>query len=619
MSVHVDTGPTEQIVVDKFESSQAFAEDLWEIAKDYLRDLQGGAYSFSMEEADTDVPSIDTDVEDPADPPTQDLTLDLPEFPDVPSLDDISVPHVDIPSLDATSPSIDYPEAPSVTWPTDPGEPPVIIEPVPPASPDYTLPNVPVIKDLAIPPLPPLNIPDFEGTLPIDDIDSPCSIFEYSEAMYESTLKSAVENKLVDLVIDGGTGLAEDVEAAIWERARDRLALKNEQMYDEAEGYFASRGFNLPPGALSSKLSEIQKEQVRADQQLNYEISIEQARLAQTNTHFAITSVIQHEANVMIYITNRNNRMLDAAKYVQETAIAIFNAQVANYAKKLAAYQASAAVYESKIRASGLILENYKAQLEGVRLTAEIQRQRMELYGIQITAINALATLYRTEMEAVRIQADIERLKLEGFKGKVDAYTARLNGIVSCYNVYQAQIAGEAAKASVYAEQVRAYVGEVGAKKTEADINIAEVAAKIEKNKNTLEEYKTNILKANAVLTASVAEIEAKGRLYGYDVDKYKTDVSRALAEITTDVSRYQAESQHITKVAEVLLSRSEIFLREVNRVHEMDLEKAKTGATIAAQMAASAISAVAAGAQLNVRTSLSAAVGEYINHNLSV
>ena len=50
-----------------------------------------------------------------------------------------------------------------------------------------------------------------------------------------------------------------------------------------------------------------------------------------------------------------------------------------------------------------------------------------------------------------------------------------------------------------------------------------------------------------------------------------------------------------------------------------MDLEKAKSGATIAAQMAASAISAVAAGAQLSVRAGLSAAVGEYYNHNLSV
>jgi hypothetical protein len=619
MTISVDTGPTEQIVVDRFEASQEFAEDLWEIAKEYLRELSSGSYAFSMGEINTDIASINTNVEDPADPLEQKLILTLPDFPNVPSLDAISIDHVDIPSLNATNPSIDYPEAPSVAWPTDPGEPPVIVEPVLPTSPDYTLPDAPIIEDLVIPPLPSLDIPSFEGTLPIDNIDPPCSIFEYSEAMYESTLKSIVENKLANLVTDGGTGLAEDVEAAIWERARDRLTLKNEQMYNEAEEYFASRGFNLPPGALSSKLSEIQKEQARADQQINYEILIEQARLAQTNTHFAITSVIQHEAKVMVYITNRNNRMLDAAKYVQEAAIAIFNAQVANYAKKLAGYQASAVVYESKVRASGLIIENYKSQLEGVKLTAEVQQQRMELYGIQITAVNALATLYRTEMEAVKIQADVERLKLEGFKSKVDAYTARLNGIVSCYNVYQAQIAGETSKVSLYAEQVRAYVGKVEAKKTEADINIAEVAAKTEKNKNTLELFKATILKANTVLAASVADIEARGRLYGHDVDKYKVDVSRALAEITAEVNRYQAESSHITDVAKVRLAQSEIFFKEVSRRHEMDLEKAKSGATIAAQMAASAISAVAAGAQLNVRTGLSEEVGEYYNHNLSV
>ena len=619
MTVTVNTGPTEQIVVDKFESSQEFANSLWEIAKEYLADLQGGSYSISMGAIETDIPPIDTSMVDPADPASPDLSLVLPEFPETPELNAISISPVDIPSLDVDSPSIDYPDKPDVTWPTDPGEPPVIIEPVLPTSPDYTLPDIPVIEDLIIPSIPPLDIPSFEGTLPVDDIDLPCSIFEYSEAMYESALKDAVESKLVDLVIDGGTGLAADVEAAIWERAKDRLALKNEQMYDEAEGYFASRGFSLPPGALSNRLSEIQKEQARADQQINYEIMIEQARLAQTNTHFAITAVVQHEANVMIYITNRNNRMLDAAKYVQEAAIAIFNSQVASYTKKLAAYQASAAVYESRIRASGLILENYRSQLEGVKLTADVQRQKVEIYGIQIGAINALATLYRTEMEAVRVQADIERLKLEGFKGKIDAYTARLNAIVSNYNAYQACIAGEAAKASVYSEQVKAFAMEVAARRTEADINIAEAGIKVEENKNILEGFRANIGKASAILAARVAEVEAKGRGYGLDIDKYKADVSRMLAEVTAEIDRYRAESQHITNVAKVSLSQSDIFLREVGRRHELDLEKTKSGATIAAQMAASAISAVAAGAQLNVRAGISAEVGEYYNHNLNV
>ena len=617
MTVTVDTGPTERIVTEKFNSSQEFANDLWGIAKEYLEDLQSGSYGFSMGDIDTDVPPIDMNVTDPS---PEDLVLVLPDPPDELALDDISIEPVEVPSLGISPPSIDYPDEPDCpTWPTDPGEPPTITEPTLPTPPSYTLPDAPVIEDLVIPPLPSLNIPDFEGTLPIDDIDPPCSIFEYSEAMYESTLKDLVESKLADLVTNGGTGLAVDVEAAIWERARDRLALKNEQMYNEAESYFASRGFNLPPGALSSRLSEIQKEQARADQQINYEISIEQARLAQTNTHFTITSVIQQEANVMTYITHRNNRMLDAAKYVQETAINIFNARVTHYTKQLAAYQASAAVYESRIRASGLILENYKTQLEGVRLTADIQRQRVEIYGIQITAVNALAALYRTEMEAVRIQADIERLKLEGFKGKVDAYTARLNGIVSCYNVYQAQIAGEAAKAAVYAEQVKAYVGEVGARKTEADINIAEAGIKVEKNKALVEGLKADILRINAVIAAKVAEVEAKGRSYGYDVDKYKADISKALSEVNAEIGRYQAESSHISNTAKVRLAQSDAFFREVGRRHEMDLEKAKSGATIAAQMAASAISAVAAGAQLSVRAGLSAAVGEYYNHNLSV
>ena len=619
MTVNVDTGPTEQIVVERFNSSKEFARDLWNIAKEYLQQLQEGDYSLSMGALDTNVDPINESVTDPTAPTKPNINLDLPQYPTAPSLNAVSIPHVGIPSLNASSPSIDYPDAPNVTLPTDPGEPPSVTEPTLPTAPSYNIPTAPVIKDLSIPPLPPLNIPGFEGTLPVDNIDPPSSIFEYNEPEYESLLKTTVESKLEDLVKNGGTGLATDVEAALWERAKDRLALKNEQMYDEAEKYFSSRGFTLPPGALSGRLSEIQKEQVRAEQQLNYEISIEQAKLAQTNTHFAITSVIQQEANVMAYITSRNNRMLDAAKYVQEAAISIFNSQIANYAKKLAAYQTSAAVYESKVRASTLELENYKAQLEGVKLTSDVQRQKMEMYGIQVATHNTIAEIYRTRMEAVRIQSDVERLKLEGFRGKIDAYTARLNGIVSCYNVYQARVAGEAAKASVYAEQVRAYVGKVNAKRSEADINIAEANAKVEANKIKLEELRAGIEKANAVLAAKIAKADADSKIYGYDIDMYKTGISKAIAEVNAEISRYQAESSHTSDVAKLGLAQTEVFLNNVQKRQEMELEKAKSGATVAAQMAASAISAVAAGAQLNVRAGLSAEEGEYTNHNLSV
>ena len=619
MTVKVDTGPTEQIVVDRFEASQAFAEDLWGIAKDYLQKLQEGNYSLSMGGIDTSVSPIDKNGTNPAKPERPDTSLELPKYPNDPSLNAIKVDHVDIPSLDASNPSIHYPDDPDKTLPADPGGPPSITKPNLPTAPDYTISAAPVIKDLTIPPLPSLDIPSFEGTLPTDNIDPPSSIFEYNEPEYESLLKSTVEGKLEDLVKNGGTGLATDVEDALLERAKDRLALKNEQMYDEAEKYFSSRGFSIPPGALSGRLSEIQKEQVRAAQQLNYEISIEQAKLAQTNTHFAITSVIQQEANVMTYITNRNNRMLDAAKYVQEAAISIFNSQIANYAKKLAAYQTSAAVYESKIRASALTLENYKAQLEGVKLSSDVQRQKIEMYGIQVSVHNTIAEIYRTRMEAARIQADVERLNLEGYRGEIDAYTARVNGIVSCYNVYQARIAGEAAKASVYAEQVRAYVGKVNAQRAAADINIAEINTEIEVNRNKLEEFKANIENANAILAAKIAKVDAASKIYGYDVDRYKAEISKAIAEVNAEVSRYQAESTHVSDVARLGLAHSEVFLNQVQKRHEMELEKVKSGATIAAQMAASAISAVAAGAQLNVRTALSAEEGEYTNHNLSV
>jgi aminopeptidase-like protein len=118
----------------------------------------------------------------------------------------------------------------------------------------------------------------------------------YEEAIYSSSLKIATEAKLLDIVENGGTGLDATVEAAIWDRALSRKQVADVAKHDESERYFSSRGFNIPQGALVARLDELLTERARAEDDINYDIMTEQAKLAQTNTHFAITSSIQYES-----------------------------------------------------------------------------------------------------------------------------------------------------------------------------------------------------------------------------------------------------------------------------------------------------------------------------------
>ena len=592
-----------EMVKSKFSSAEEYAEDAWDVATSYLDEVSAAANSF-----DFTFPILftwaDLNVNDhtPVMPDRPDMNVELPDSPLDPVLKEVLVDPVDVPSFDVVSPTITIPDAPSVNWPSDPGESPSIVYPDMPTKASYDLPDVPTIEDVVIPTAPETEIPSFEGELPVDDVDLPQSIFIYNEAVYDSALRTAVSNKLLEDVQNGGTGLAEDVEDAIWERARARLELEKERKYEDVEDHFAARGFNIPQGALDNALMEIIKENARADEQINYEVMIEQARLAQTNTHFTLTSAIQQEANIMAFVSGVAGRALEAVKYSQEAAIAIFNASVAKYNQKLLTYQACAVVYESRIRAAGLILENYKAKLEGVKIVVEVQGLYVDIYRAQVSAVETLVNLYKTEMEAARIQGDIERIKLDAFRSKIEAYNAKLQAITSRYNAYQAHIAGEGAKAAVYDTQVKGYLGRVEGVKTEASINIAEATAKIESNRNLIEAYRADIAKYEAIAGALLGELETNGRVYGYDVGAYEADVKLAGVKIEGDISSYRAKVESNRSWMEQQLAEVEMRLNAALKLHEVQVEALKSGSNVTAQMAASALASVAAGAQLSYR-----------------
>jgi len=198
-------------------------------------------------------------------------------------------------------------------------------------------------------------IVDVDADMPDDLPTEPSIIFFYNEEVYVSDLKDALKAALLTGVQNGGTGLGTAVEAALWARARARNDLSNASVYDEAENFFASRGYTLPPGALAGRLAEAVAERTRSDNQMNYEISIEQARLAQTNTHFFLTASIQIEQAEMTHAATVAQRLFEAAKYNQQARIDIYDATVRGYAAQV---QASGVTIEAKTKSYAVQLEH---------------------------------------------------------------------------------------------------------------------------------------------------------------------------------------------------------------------------------------------------------------------
>ena len=285
----------------------------------------------------------------------------------------------------------------------------------------------------------PLEIVEIPFILLPDPPGDPAAEFIYNETDYQSQLLTDLIAALLDYVQNGGTGLAADVEDAIWARARARKDLVNEKVYDEALNFFAARGFALPPGALGGRLTEALQEQARADAQINYEVMIEQARLAQTNTHFTITSSIQLEGQEREFFDRIANRAFNKAKVLVDVIINLYNAK----------------------------MQGYVAQMEGKRIEAEVAKTRGELQISKnrntVDVFNAMIAKYDAELRSeIGIAEAIGRIygyKVAGYEAEARVAIADLNAQVEIFKGRVSQSNNQTRLIVMEAEMVlRAYI-----------------------------------------------------------------------------------------------------------------------------------------------------------------
>lgn len=240
-------------------------------------------------------------------------------------------------------------------------------------------------------------------------------------------LLTTIEGKLTTRLVDGSTGLGADVEAAIWARARSRQELENIRKYREVEQYYASRGFSIPPGALSGQLNELLVEFARNDSYLNNDIMVEQARLAQTNenvtlelaTKYALDRILNN-ANVII-ASNKNkvdNFLAQAEMYKTQITTELTRLEAVSkvYITQLEAYKTEAQVaaieIESKIKPLELAIKQAGIAADVELKEAELNAENLQrIYSMQVEVVKAgaqvTAQLAASAMSSVNASATL--------------------------------------------------------------------------------------------------------------------------------------------------------------------------------------------------------------------
>ena len=184
----------------------------------------------------------------------------------------LDVSDLSVAPFDASPPTINYGTAPALFTGTIPPSPSVNLTFADPVL-SLTLPVAPDLLLIAVAPFSGINLPVFSDTAPVLTAVAP-SIREYTPgALYASGLLTAAQTSLQTRITSGGSGLSAAVEAAIWDRGREREA-KSYADSIKALDQMEALGYALPPGAYLAGRLQLMRERDFQDRGHSREVMI---------------------------------------------------------------------------------------------------------------------------------------------------------------------------------------------------------------------------------------------------------------------------------------------------------------------------------------------------------
>jgi len=234
--------------------------------------------------------------------------------------------------------------------------------------------------------MPDINIPDINIELPpvLDPLDLELvitGVFPSPPSFNDSEVAAMLDlvfTNINETLQSGGTGITEEVEDAIYSRARSRLDDEFRDEYEKLENIYASRGFDVLPGIVASLMARLSSEVVRKSEDLNNDILVNQTKLAQTQIQFALTTCIElFKVRLQEYAVRVEAYAAEINGYISniQAQVAVIDAKVkvlqANVAQYVATTEMQKVYYETL--STKISLELQKAKLETDILISEME------------------------------------------------------------------------------------------------------------------------------------------------------------------------------------------------------------------------------------------------------
>jgi hypothetical protein len=555
----------------------------------------------------------------PGDTPEVDITIpdviEMVEFEgERPDLDPISrilfsppLP-LDFPSNDATRPEYGLvpPSPVTDTYPIPP-EPPFVIPP----DPDLHEISIPEFIDITIEGMT-TQVPVFIGSVPNFIPLGPSDFDTRFDNETQSNVYAAVKNKLVGILVNGGTLLAPQVEADIWQRnlERDQQALRD--TVDKVTGQWAKLGFSMPDGLLSGSIIAVNNEYMNKSLDRSREIAVKQAELEQVGTIKALELGVSWENMIFSTLVEYVRRRLEVAKYNSDLLVQVFKDRVTMYNISLEAFKADVEVYKAKIQAEIGRAEVYKSKVQGQLAIAQVNDAIVKSYTAKIDALGSLVNLFNSRVKAVATMYEAEKQKIDIFRGEVEGYSAKTDALTKRYlgeiEAYKADVQGVSAKQAAIASfsesemkfSVAQFDAEVRMNEADMKLFIAEVDAYIAEVKGRATQSEANNANADAQSKANVARFnalitkyESVVNLYSAQVEAYKGSVQAFAAEQNSKDTNMESQARVAIASYEAAIKKAEAEARIKETAAQIRMEGMKGAAQSASNLAAGAMSAI--------------------------
>jgi hypothetical protein len=565
-----------------------------------------------------DIPVLDAPA--PGTPPADpgDLGVVLPPLPPAPAQGPLGVISVgEAPEATLVPPllaDIPLPDPLSVVVPAAP----VLAEVGAPAEPDYALPEVPQFVALNLPDAPVFEIEPFDEPDP-QAPTAPDVQFVWNEVAYRSDELAALNARLLDLVGGAATGLAPEVENAIWHKGCDSEAMLTYAAVDSALNDSAARGFSIPGGQLVRVVQQAIDDALAKDAELSRATMVEAVRLEQQNFQFAFGQALALETRLIELFNQVQERALDAARFRSDAMIELFNARVSLYEADVRAFGVKVDVFKARLEAALARLDLYKAELEGVKLRGELNVQLAHQYSAQVEAVKAATDIFKARVEAVKLSVSTNKNRTELYKAEIEAYAALVKGNGELVKSYLARVQAEQAKAQVFGQQVAAYTARVEAYRVLTDAKLADVTFQVRQLQEfPMELYRARIGAYQSQVGAEAARLAATADVFQLRVEGFAA-VERANAQYGT------AQADAAATTTRLYASKAQIALQDgMNKIKLAQLRSETAQSALRAagqlttQLASAAMSARNVSASLTGSTSNSAGVSASVNQSVS-